>query len=123
MVKKRANKYAGVLRPLQVGAGSPTVSVLVMYDIENDRIRTRLANACLDYGLDRVQFSAFLGKINRNRRQELTLRIQAEVGDERARVRVIPITEDAIREMWTLDQYSPKPEPSFPVIRVIGPED
>lgn len=123
MVKKRANKYAGLLRPLQVGAGSPTVSVLVMYDIESDRVRTRLANACLDYGLDRVQFSAFLGKINRNRRQELTLRIQAEVGDERARVRVIPITEDAIREMWTLDQYAPKPEPSFPVIRVIGPED
>jgi len=108
---------------LQVGAGSPTVSVLVMYDIENDRVRTRLANACLDYGLDRVQFSAFLGKINRNRRQELTLRIQAEIGDERARVRVIPITEDAIREMWTLDQYRPKPEPSFPMIRVIGPED
>ena len=123
MAKKRANKYAGLLRPLQVGAGSPTVSVLVMYDIESDRVRTRLANACLDYGLDRVQFSAFLGKINRNRRQELTLRIQAEVGDERARVRVIPITEDAIREMWTLDQYAPKPEPSFPVIRVIGPED
>jgi len=123
MVKKRANKYASVLRPLQVGAGSPTVSVLVMYDIENDRVRTRLANACLDYGLDRVQFSAFLGKINRNRRQELTLRIQAEIGDERARVRVIPITEDAIREMWTLDQYRPKPEPSFPMIRVIGPED
>ena len=123
MAKKRTNKYAGVLRPLQVGAGSPTVSVLVMYDIESDRVRTRLANACLDYGLDRVQFSAFLGKINRNRRQELTLRIQAEVGDERARVRVIPITEDAIREMWTLDQYAPKPEPSFPVIRVIGPED
>jgi CRISPR-associated protein Cas2 len=121
MVKKRKNKYAGVLRPTQVGAGSPTVSVLVMYDVENDRIRTRLANACLDYGLERVQFSAFLGKINRNRRQELALRIQAEVGDERARVRVIPITEDAIKEMWTLDQYAERDEPkvtAMPTLRV-----
>ena len=125
VVKKRKNKYAGVLRPLQVGAGSPTVSVLVLYDVENDRIRGRLANACLDYGLERVQFSAFLGKINRNRRQELALRIQAEVGDDRARVRVIPITEDAIKEMWTLDQYAVKDHPderSYPVLRVIGRE-
>lgn len=126
MVRKRKNKYAGVLRPVQVGAGSPTVSVLVMYDVENDRIRARLANACLDYGLERVQFSAFLGKINRNRRQELALRIQAEVGEDRARVRVIPITEDAIKEMWTLDQFAPRPEPeapAYPVLRVIGRED
>lgn len=102
---KRTNRYAGILQPRLVGAGSPEVSVLVLYDVENDKIRTRVADICLNYGLERIQYSAFLGKINRNHRQELTLRIQDEIGDELARIRVIPITEDSVREMWTLDHY------------------
>jgi hypothetical protein len=47
--------------------------VVLIYDIENDRLRTRIADACMDYGLERIQFSAFFGKLNRNRRQELAL--------------------------------------------------
>jgi CRISPR-associated protein Cas2 len=101
----RRSSYAGILQPRQVGVGQPEVSVLVLYDVENDRIRDKLSELCLDYGLDRIQFSAFLGKINRNRRQELSLRIQDLIGDFSARVRVIPILEDAVKEMWTLDQY------------------
>lgn len=103
---KRINRYTGVLQPRMVGTGSPEVSVLVLYDVENDRIRGRVADVCLNYGLERIQFSAFLGKINRNHRQELTMRMQDEIGGEVARVRVIPITEDSVREMWTMDQYT-----------------
>jgi len=102
---KRTNRYAGILQPRLVGTGSPEVSVLVLYDVENDRIRTRVSEICLNYGLERIQYSAFLGKINRNHRQELTLRMQHEIGDEMARIRVIPITEDSVREMWSLDHY------------------
>jgi len=102
---KRTNRYAGILQPRPVGTGSPEVSVLVLYDVENDRIRTRVSEICLNYGLERIQYSAFLGKINRNHRQELTLRMQHEIGDEMARIRVIPITEDSVREMWSLDHY------------------
>ena len=67
---------------------------LVMYDIEDDRIRYRISEVCLDYGLERIQFSAFFGKLNRNRRQELALRIQREVEGESARIRIYPICED-----------------------------
>lgn len=101
----RRSSYAGILQPRQTGAGKPEVCVLVLYDVENDRIRNRLADLCLNYGLDRIQFSAFLGKINRNRRQELSLRIQDLIGKHSARVRVIPIMEDAVKETWVLDQY------------------
>lgn len=38
-----------------------TSRVLLIYDIENDRVRGKIADACIDYGLDRVQFSAFVG--------------------------------------------------------------
>lgn len=101
----RRSSYAGILQPRQLGAGSPEVSVLVLYDVENDRIRDKLADLCMDYGLVRIQFSAFLGKINRNRRQELSLRIRNLIGNQSARVRVIPIVEDAFKDMWILDQY------------------
>lgn len=103
MAKK--NRYTGVLKPLQVGRGSPEVSMVLIYDIENDRLRTRASDICLDYGLERIQFSAFFGKLNRNRRQELALRLRSELGDESARIRIIPICEDDLKDMWIFDQY------------------
>ena len=101
----RKNRYTGVLKPLQQGKGAPEVSVVLIYDIENDRLRTRIADACMDYGLERIQFSAFFGKMNRNRRQELALRLRNELGDESGRVRIIPVCEQDLKDMWVLDQY------------------
>ncbi len=101
----RKNRYTGVLQPLAVGKGSPEVSVVLIYDIENDRLRTRVADICLNYGLGRIQFSAFFGKLNRNRRQELALRLQREIGGESGRIRIIPVCEQDLKDMWVLDQY------------------
>jgi CRISPR-associated protein Cas2 len=101
----RKNRYSGVLQPQPVGKGSPEVSVVLIYDIENDRLRTRAADICFDYGLARIQFSAFFGKLNRNRRQELALRLQREIGEEPARIRIIPVCEDDLKDAWVLDQY------------------
>jgi CRISPR-associated protein Cas2 len=126
----RKNRYTGVLKPLPVGKGSPEVSVVLIYDIENDRLRTRAADICMDYGLERIQFSAFFGKLNRNRRQELALRLQDELGDEPARIRIIPVCEQDLKDMWVFDQYHPRSnEPEAedveerPRLRVLGSED
>jgi CRISPR-associated protein Cas2 len=99
------NRYTGILKPLPVGKGSTEVSVVLLYDIENDRLRTRTSDICLDYGLERIQFSAFFGKLNRNRRQELALRLRDELGDESGRIRIIPVCEQDLKDMWVLDQY------------------
>jgi CRISPR-associated protein Cas2 len=101
----RKNRYTGVLKPLPLGKGSPEVSLVLIYDIEDDRLRTRIADVCLDYALERIQFSAFFGKLNRNRRQELALRLRNELGDESGRVRIIPVCEEDLKDMWVLDQY------------------
>jgi CRISPR-associated protein Cas2 len=101
----RKNRYTGVLKPLPQGKGSPEVSLVLIYDIENDRLRTRVSEICLDYGLERIQFSAFFGKLNRNRRQELALRVQSELGGEAGRVRIIPVCEQDLKDMWVLEQY------------------
>ncbi|NWG18447.1 MAG: CRISPR-associated endonuclease Cas2 [Chloroflexi bacterium] len=65
--------------------------IILIYDIENDRVRTKVADACLDYGLDRIQFSAFAGHLSRNHREELMLRIENLLGDTKGNIRLIPI--------------------------------
>lgn len=79
--------------------------MVLIYDIEDDRLRTRASDICLDYGLERIQFSAFFGRLNRNRRQELALKLRSEVGQQSARIRIIPVCEDDLKDMWLLDQY------------------
>ena len=129
------NRYRGVLKPLQVGRGSPEVSLVLIYDIEEDRLRTRVADICLDYGLERIQFSAFFGRLNRNRRQELSLRVQAEIGNRSARVRVIPVCEDDLKDAWVFEQYRQDADdlkararesvarPVVPRLRIIGADE
>lgn len=101
----RKNRYAGILKPNMVGVGKAEHHLLVFYDVENDRIRTKVSETCLGYGLNRIQFSAFLGKLNRNRRQELAMRLRNEIGDENGRIHMIPLCDDDHRDMWVLDQY------------------
>lgn len=126
----RKNRYTGVLKPVPLGKGSPEVSLVLIYDIENDRLRTRASEVCLDYGLERIQFSAFFGKLNRNRRQELALKLQRELGNESGRIRIIPVCEQDLKDMWVLDQYrrdadelKGAAERERPRLRVLSTED
>lgn len=64
---------------------------LIIYDIPNDRLRNKVADICLDYGLDRIQFSAFLGNISRNHQEELMLKVEQRMDDNPGDVQLIPI--------------------------------
>lgn len=81
--------------------------ILVMYDIPSDRIRTRVADACLDYGLERIQFSAFVGTLGRAHERELELKIARLLGREPAKVRFIPLDEHA----WSHQRIIEREEP------------
>lgn len=37
--------------------------ILISYDIENDRIRTRIGHALIRWGLHRIQYSVFMGMV------------------------------------------------------------
>jgi CRISPR-associated protein Cas2 len=78
------------------------VLTLVIYDIEDDRIRTRVASACKDYGLERIQYSAFRGPLSATKRSELWARLADELGKEAGRMLVLPVCEkdaEAMREV------------------------
>lgn len=64
---------------------------LLVYDIPNDRARTKIADVCLDYGLDRIQYSAFAGNISRNLQEELFLKTRRILGKKPGNIQLIPI--------------------------------
>lgn len=70
---------------------------LLIYDISHDGTRTKVADACLDYGLTRIQYSAFLGPLSAAHQRELLLKIRQRLGDHGANIQLFPLDEKA----WT----------------------
>lgn len=66
---------------------------LLIYDITHDGTRTKVADACLDYGLERIQYSAFLGELSKVHQQELWTKIRQRVGKHFAKVYLYPLDE------------------------------
>jgi CRISPR-associated protein Cas2 len=69
------------------------MKVLLIYDIPDDRVRGKIANLCLDYGLDRIQYSAFQGELQRTHQEELIMRVKKRLGKKPGDVRLVPICE------------------------------
>lgn len=78
--------------------------LLLIYDIADDNVRAKIADACLDYGLDRVQYSAFLGQLSTTHQEELMLKIQMKLGDRSGKVSLIPICERDWSARLEIDQ-------------------
>lgn len=66
---------------------------LVVYDIPHDRTRSRVADLCLDYGLDRIQYSAFLGTLTRTHQEELMLRLKRLLGKREGNIQLFPLCQ------------------------------
>jgi CRISPR-associated protein Cas2 len=66
---------------------------LLVYDIPHDGTRTKIADFCLDYGLDRIQYSAFLGDLARTYQEELILKIGERLGDRDGKIQLFPVCE------------------------------
>ncbi|MEM3434381.1 MAG: CRISPR-associated endonuclease Cas2 [Candidatus Methanomethyliaceae archaeon] len=70
---------------------------LVIYDISSDEIRTKLANRLFDYGLQRVQYSAFKGELNSHDREVLVRELRNYIGGERDIIYVVPLCDRCAR--------------------------
>jgi CRISPR-associated protein Cas2 len=74
------------------------MKLLVIYDITDDNLRVRAAELLKDFGLVRVQYSAFAGDLTKNRREMLDIRVDALLQDARReptdRVYVLPMCVD-----------------------------
>jgi CRISPR-associated protein Cas2 len=78
--------------------------VWIIYDISADAKRNRVAKACKDKGLYRVQKSAFLGTLNRNQIDELRILCEDLIDPEVDSVYIFPMCEDDFRKVKLLGQ-------------------
>jgi CRISPR-associated protein Cas2 len=83
-----------------------TTLCLVVYDVVNDRVRQRISDACLDFGLERFQFSAFSGRLDATRRRELFLRLKELLGSTPGRILVQPISNDDLDKRLIFQQQA-----------------
>lgn len=75
-------------------AGQPT---LVLYDVQNDKRRTKVMNACKDYGLARWQYSAYQGRLTSAARRELETRLEKALGPSGGLIAILQL------EQWQID--------------------
>ena len=73
--------------------------VIVVYDIENNRARSRIFEACKDYGLSTVQYSVFCGSLSPNRAEGLFLRMKKELDGKGGYVLLIPVCDKDFRKV------------------------
>ncbi|MBW7883422.1 MAG: CRISPR-associated endonuclease Cas2 [Caldilineaceae bacterium] len=83
---------------------------LLIYDIPDDRIRTKIATFCLDYGLDRVQYSAFMGELSANHQEELMLKLGRRLGKAAGKIDLFPICRQDWRSRISITQQMDDPE-------------
>ena len=77
---------------------------LLIYDISHDGIRMKVADACLDYGLERIQYSAFMGELSRTHQRELWVQIEKRIGAASASVHLYPLDEKSWTHRRTIQQ-------------------
>jgi CRISPR-associated protein Cas2 len=70
----------------------------VLYDIKQDKARTRAAKYCKQAGLYRVQYSTFLGNLDPNQRDTLSLQLENEIDVLIDKVYILPMSRDELKQ-------------------------
>ena len=81
-----------------------SVLAWVVYDISANQRRNKVAKACKQYGLLRVQKSVFLGRLERNRFDELAERCLDLIDEDTDSVYLFPFCQEDFRQVRVLGQ-------------------
>ncbi len=76
----------------------------VMYDIKDDRARNKVAKACEKIGLYRVQYSVFLGSLEKTEVDTLQIQIEEYINPDNDSVYIFPMSKDELRDTVLLGQ-------------------
>jgi len=78
--------------------------VWVMYDIKKDKSRARVAKLCKQAGLYRVQYSVFLGTLEKNEKDALELQIGEIINEDVDSVYIFPMSKNELQQTSLLGQ-------------------
>lgn len=70
---------------------------LIVYDITDDGLRYKVAEVLKDYGLTRIQYSAFIGFLRRNKLNSLIYDLKSIIGDSDENVQIYPICDTCFK--------------------------
>lgn len=76
----------------------------VLYDIQNDKARTKAAKFCKQSGLYRVQLSVFIGTMEQNERDTLSLRLEALIDLDIDKVYIFVMNKTELQSSKLLGQ-------------------
>ncbi len=82
------------------------MKTLVLYDISSDKERKKIADLCLDYGLERNQKSVYLGELNQWLNTQLVKELRAKIPKSKSSIAV-----------YLIDSFSEKRKLIFEVKR------
>ena len=75
-----------------------------MYDIKNNKARSKIAKACQQMGFNRVQYSVFLGTIDKNNADSLQIQIEEYIDKKKDSVYIFPMSKDELKQTVLLGQ-------------------
>lgn len=75
-----------------------------MYDIEKNKSRSKIAKACKQAGLYRVQYSVFLGTLSANDKDSLQLEIEDLINPDVDKVYIFPMNKTELHQTALLGQ-------------------
>jgi CRISPR-associated protein Cas2 len=78
--------------------------IWVLYDIEDDKSRSKVAWCCKQAGLHRVQLSCFLGSLDAHELDVLELLIIPEINPETDKVYMFPMSKAELKATILLGQ-------------------
>ena len=70
---------------------------LIIYDITDDNLRNHVSELLKDYGLQRIQYSAFIGNLRRDKLNSLTVDLRRLIGEAVENVQIYPLCDVCFR--------------------------
>ncbi|MDO5656198.1 MAG: CRISPR-associated endonuclease Cas2 [Flavobacteriaceae bacterium] len=78
--------------------------IWVLYDIQNNKARTKVSKICKQAGLYRVQYSCFLGTLNDDQKDSLSLEINELINEEIDKVYIFQMNKTQLHGCKMLGQ-------------------
>jgi CRISPR-associated protein Cas2 len=70
---------------------------VVIYDITDDNLRALVAETLKDYGLQRIQYSAFIGDLRRDELNSLIVDLKNLIRDLKENVQLYPLCDTCFK--------------------------
>lgn len=76
----------------------------VIYDIVKNKNRKKISDLCKDYGLERVQYSSFLGILTRNKAEMLAIEAKRSL-TENDKLMIIPAGKEDFNKRIVMGEF------------------